>query len=309
MGTQCTSLAWAGKGFKGTNGLIVAQFRINANWPVAQFCGGDCFNTGMVCTWYGHGVTQDATGFFRGFEVMQGSAMQRYCASETSCLNGRFCRCLQWMHCDGSVLWTSNGTSCINIPAPGVGFWTWQYYQYFLQIGTNAWEIDVAGNHYLRSCVTCVAGSSDNLAMPVCCASGTVTNAPSAPSTGATRGVIWVEGNNLNFRPEQTTEAWEHSMAGVCQGAGGTAGAIWIDNTHFLNWVNSGGDIYKASWRICQFASIFSNSAGANPSPGAGSAGAIWADGEFGYSHLAYIGCDGNKYITGAGNCNTVVPS
>jgi hypothetical protein len=24
-------------------------------------------------------------------------------------------------------------------------------------------------------------------------------------------------------------------------------------------------------------------------------------DGEFGYTHLAYIGCDGHKYITGMG--------
>ena len=46
---------------------------------------------------------------------------------------------------------------------------------------------------------------------------------------------------------------------------------------------------------------IFSNSSGPNPNPGAGYAGALWMDGEFGWTHLAYIGCDGAKYITGAG--------
>ncbi len=310
MPTECCNIICAGQGFKGTNGTLVTQWRTNANWPVAQYCGGDCFDHGMLCFWHGSGTSFNAATLCRGFEIIQGSAMYRYCACGAEGLNGSFCRCLQWIHCDGStpIGSTITGKSCINISPPGIGFYTWQYYQYFLQNGTNCWEIDFSGNYCLRSCVTCVTGCTDNLGVATQCRVITFTNVPSAPSTGATRGVIWVEGNNLNFRPSQTTEAWEHSMTGIYQGAGGTAGAIWIDNTHFLNWVNSGGDIYKACWRDCQFASVFGNSSGANPAPGAGSAGAIWADGEFGYSHLAYIGCDGNKYITGAGNCNSIAP-
>ncbi len=307
MTTHCVHCVWVAQGYCGTNGCIHTQWRSNANMPAHAFCSGDCFNTGMVCTFNGTLMSYDASSLCRGFEIFQGSSMYRYAVCDSGCLNGRFCRCLQWVHCTGSIIWTSTGTNCINISDPGVGFWTWQYYQQFLQTGTNCWEIDVDGNHYLRSCVTCVAGSSDNLAMATCCEIADVSNVPTAPSTGGTRGVIWVEGNDLHFRPEQTTEAWEHAMVGNCQGSGGTAGAIWIDNTHYLNWVNSGGDIYKACWRQCQFASVFSNSAGANPAPGAGSAGSIWADGEFGYSHLAYIGCDGNKYLTGAGNFPYVV--
>ncbi len=308
MGTQCTHCVWVSRGFKGTNGSIHSQWQSNANMPTHAFCSGDCFNTGMVCNFYCTSMSHDASSLCRGFEIFQGAAMYRYCANDLDCLNGRVCFCLQWMHCTGCVLWTSNGNFCINIPVPGVGFFTWQYYQYFLQIGTNAWEINVSGNHYLCSRATCMSGGN-NLGMPVCCELAVVSNAPSAPSTGATRGVVWVEGNNLHFRPEQTTEAWEHAMSGTCQGTGATAGSIWIDNNHYLHWANSGGDHYIADWRICQFASIFGNSSGANPAPGAGSAGSIWADGEFGYSHLAYIGCDGNKYITGAGRCPFLAPA
>jgi hypothetical protein len=83
---------------------------------------------------------------------------------------------------------------------------------------------------------------------------------------------------------------------------------MWIDNSCYLNWVGSGGDIYRAKWRICQFCSSFTNGAPANPSPGSSYAGALWVDNQFGWTHLSYIGCDGNKYLTGAGNYPYTAP-
>jgi len=122
---------------------------------------------------------------------------------------------------------------------------------------------------------------------------------PSTAKCSSTlRGSIWVEGDNLHFI---NANCWEHSMTGDYQGTGATPGAIWIDDSHYLNWANAGGCYYRAKWRICQFCSSFSNSAGPNPSPGSAYKGALWADTEFGWTHLAYIGCDGNKYITGSG--------
>jgi len=306
MAQKCNCV-WIGKGVKGTNGCIHTQWRVNANWPAHNLCGGDCFEYGMMCIPpYGYTCSNfDASTLCRGFEIFQGASMQRYCIGASSCLNGIYCRCLQWIHCDGSIMWTSSGKHCINMCTDAES-WQWQYYFYFLQMGVNCWEIDVDGEYCLRNCITCYSG--DDLSITTQYVAKGICNVPSAPSTGPTRGVIWVEGNNLHFRPTQSTEAWEHAMVGDCQGAGASPGAIWIDTNHYLHWANSSGDDYRAKWRDCQFCSWFGNSSGPNPSPGAGHAGAIWADGEFGYSHLAYIGCDGKKYITGAGNCAYIAP-
>jgi len=294
--------AWVGEGVKGTSGCIMTQWKTNANMPSPNLCGGDCYEYGMMCQRpYGEAASYNTALNCRGFETFQGAGHIRYCVCGTSCLNGTYCRCLQWIHCDGSVMWTSNSQECINLPAPGVGDWTYHYHFYFLQMGTNCWEIDADGDYCLRSCVTNVSGDDLSIATNCCCV--TIENAPAAPSTGAIKGVIWVEGDDLHFRPEQSTEAWEHAMQGTCEGTGATAGAIWIDTNHYLHWANAGGCHFIADWRICQFCSWFGGSSGANPAPGSSYAGSIWADGEFGYSHLAYIGCDGNKYITGAGEC------
>lgn len=307
MAEKCNCV-WIGKGVKGTSGCIMTQWRANANMPSFNLCGGDCFTYGIMCRApYGEAASYNASTLCRGFEIFQGAAMMRYCIGESDCLNGIFCRCIEWIHCDGSTMFAPfAGQHCINMcTAPG--WWQWQYYFYFVQMGTNCWEIDVDGCYCLRNCVTCVRGDDLSIATNTCAVC--VTNVPTAPTTGSS-GDIWVEGNNLNFVPEQQTETWEHSMAGDCQSAAGagTAGSIWVDTSHYLNWVGGDSNVYRAKWRICQFCSWFGGGPGANPAPGAGYAGAIWMDGEFGYSHLAYIGCDGNKYITGAGNCPHIAP-
>ena len=83
---------------------------------------------------------------------------------------------------------------------------------------------------------------------------------------------------------------------------GGTAGSIWVDNSNYLHWLNSSGVDYRAKWRINQFESSFENGAGFNPNPGSSYAGALWVDNEFGWTHLAYIGADGSKYLVGSGD-------
>ncbi|HEY0090417.1 MAG TPA: hypothetical protein VGB37_16325, partial [Candidatus Lokiarchaeia archaeon] len=84
--------------------------------------------------------------------------------------------------------------------------------------------------------------------------------------------------------------------------------SIWIDNSHYLHWTGCDGIDYRTPWRICQFCSSFTNGSGPNPSPGSSYAGALWVDNEFGWTHLAYIGCDGNKYITGGANYPYTAP-
>ena len=318
MGIEKCNCVWVGKAYKGTSGCCHTMYRTNANMPKYNPKGtdileagsgpGDLFATGFICAWYCQPGSYDLSDTCRGFELFMGSAMTRYCVSDTDSLNGIHIRCLHWINCTGATMWADSSFQCIDIPEPGVGNWSWQYSQYMLQIGANGWEICNNGNHYLRSCVGCYSG--DDLSIATNCVVTPVSNVPSLPTTGSTRGTIWVEGNDLHFIPEQTTETWEHAMVGCgTGGAYGDGGSIWIGNDNYLYWTNCDGTaLLKACWAICQFASWGSGSSGANPSPGAGSAGAIWVDGEFGYSHLAYIGCDGNKYITGAGNYPYTLP-
>lgn len=303
---QCTACLWGAQGVKATNGCIMTMWKTNFNMPAPNlFTGGDCWDSGKVCAFYGTSMSYDFSSMNRGYEAWQGVSMQRYCVANGESLNGVICGCLKFTYPDNSLLYGSSYSQAINITAPESGYY-WQYVQYFLNVGVASWEISGDGNYCLCLSTTCVSG--DDLSIPNVTCQMPASNVPGTVSTGSIKGVIWVEGNNLNFRPAQSTDLFEHSMAGDCQGNGGTPGAIWIDTTHYLNWVNASGDIYKAKWRICQFCSWFGNSAGPNPAPGASYAGAIWADGEFGYSHLAYIGCDGNKYLTGAGNCPYIAP-
>jgi hypothetical protein len=125
-------------------------------------------------------------------------------------------------------------------------------------------------------------------------------NVPSV-SQIADPSAIWVQDNCLAFN---NVLGWIHLMTGDDLGGPCSInfGAIWIDDSHYLHWIGCDSHDYRAKWRICQFCSSFSNGPGPNPSPGASYQGALWMDAEFGNTHLAYIGCDGNKYLTGAGN-------
>ncbi len=296
------------QGIEATNGCIATMWKTNFNMPMFDLSTGSCsYTNAFINTYYGNTTSMNLSGFTRGYEAILGVTIIGYCAINGDSFNGCGDFNMKWYDTTGSLIYANACDQRLTISLnPSPGFDQWQFYWYLGSLGTADWEINVNGNYCLKSCVNQVGGDDVNfIALTRTVA---ITNVPGAVSTGPTKGVIWVEGNNLNYRPSQATEPFEQSMAGTCVASGGTAGAIYIDTNHYLHWVNAGGCVFCAGWRICQFESWFSNSSGANPSPGASCKGAIWADGEFGFSHLAYIGCDGHKYITGAGECPHVAP-
>lgn len=290
--------SWIPKGIKATNNCQVCFFCMNFNMPISSlWSGSSTFASGFMSNRYGDlgGGTQDLGWLYPGYEIATADAMYRYCVTDGSCLNGIARQRLKWLRA-GTCYVDFCQNICVNIQAPGSG-WTTQYWETMYMTGMDTDEVCTTATYGTAVHADCVSG--DNVSIGGCSLGVCFCNVrPTTKCDTALMGSIWVEGNNLNFINAQ---CWEHTMAGDCQGSGGTAGAIWIDTNHYLNWVNSGGVIYRAKWRICQFCSDWTNSSGPNPSPGAGYKGAIWMDEEFGLTHLAYIGCDGHKYLTGAG--------
>jgi len=284
-------------------------------------CNGKChkvwntnFNMPVSCLWTGawtmcHGWVQTYSGImdstsrnlsanglcFPGHEVAESIMTAWWCVTDGSTLNGNGCLHQCWTR-ESTIIAHGVTPVSVSLSAPNPGY-QWQFYQYHYMTGVDSDEVCCDGNYCTDTRVQQVSG--DDVSISNCNISLYWGGVPSTSRYSSTlRGSIWVEGNNLHYI---NANCWEHSQAGNCIGSGGTAGAIYIDTNHYLNWVNASGDIYRACWRLCQFESCFTNSSGPNPSPGAGYAGALWMDGEFGYTHLAYIGCDGNKYITGMG--------
>lgn len=295
--------AWMIEGVCSTSGNIMTMYKTNFNMPVPCLFDGssDCVNGFMAARYNDIGNTSHAlVNFCAGYEFAFADGLWRWEVSDGSCLNGIACADVDWCY-SGCCFGGFGFQACVNINST-LGICCWQWYEGMTNVGIAGWEICTDATYCTVTQATTVSG--DDTSIGACTISIALGGVPSVAQT-ACKGAIWVEGNNLNYF---NASCWEHSIAGDCQGSGGTAGAIWIDNTHYLNWVNSGGDIYKAPWRICQFCSTFTNGPGPNPSPGAGFAGAIWTDTEFGLTHLAYIGCDGNKYLTGMGNCPYIAP-
>lgn len=285
-----------------TNGNIMNMYCSNFNMPVPNLFSGssDCANGWMTARCNNIGGTSHAlTGtWYPGYEFAFADAIMTWFADEGTCTNGTGCFCIQWYRPSGSINSHASNVSIILNSSPG--FCSWQWYESIVNTGIAPWEIcDTATCfHCAISQVTNKTGDSVCISPnTVCFELGGVPN--TAQCSSSLIGSIWVEGNNLAYI---NANRWKHKIVGTCQGSGASSGAIWIDNSHYLHWANSGGCHFIAPWRICQFASSFTNGAPSNPSPGVGCAGALWVDNEFGLTHLSYIGSDGNKYLAGAGN-------
>jgi hypothetical protein len=111
---------------------------------------------------------------------------------------------------------------------------------------------------------------------------------------------MWVDGNYLAFI---NYNQWQHRILGTDLGyVGAEPGHIWMDNLSDIHWISASGHDMRAPWKIKQFASYFYNSATSAVFAGLDKAGIMWMDGEYGRTHVAYIGKDGWKYIFGAGD-------
>jgi hypothetical protein len=175
----------------------------------------------------------------------------------------------------------------------------WQEYLYCCNVGVAPWEIDDDGNFYVK------AATAGNYPIGMVSTTIAFSNVPDETLLGSTKpGYMWVEGNNLCY---VNANQWKHTMVGTqVSTSPGTSkkGFMWIDTSNDLHWVGDNGYDYKCAWKVKQFdcSSWWSNSSHSEVYAGTDKAGYIWVDNEFGWTHLSYIGYDGYKYLTGAGD-------
>ncbi len=164
-------------------------------------------------------------------------------------------------------------------------------------IGIAGWEIDSDGTYYYQSAL------SGNPSTSVLKTNVSISNVPSTTQLSSSKaGYIWVEGNDLCYI---VANRWKHTMEGTqVSTSPGTSkkGYMWIDTNNNLCWVGDNGRHYRCKWKIRQFESWYSNSSTNTVNAGTSKKGYIWLDNEFGWSHISYIGNDGYKYLTGAGD-------
>ena len=280
-------------------------WKTNFNMPVPQlFNGSSTCDGGFMAVRYGNigSTSQGLQGFYPGYEVALADALWRWETYGGECLNGRACTTLNWYR-GATCIYGYAGQVCIDIPEYYI-----QWTEGVTNTGVAGWEIYCNGSYSTKAQATNISG--DNVSI------GTYTlglDFGCVPSTSQCSseivGNIWVEGNNLNYI---NANRWEHTIVGCPVGVAFTNGNIWIQDSglwvNTIHWTGGNGCVYRAPWKICQFASTFSNGAPSNPSPGSSYKGSIWVDDQFGSTHLAYIGCDGKKYLAGAGNYPYTTP-
>jgi len=287
-----SSCLWILQGVCSTSGNIMRMYHTNFNMPVPLLFNGsgDCTSGFMAARYVDMCDTSHALAgtWYPGYEFALGDSMYLHDGP----LNGLGCVYQLWK-VDGSPINSFNFQLCIDQGAD-----SWAMYESMVNTGIAGWEIDSNSTVTFQNQITSISGDDISIAAKT----GTVilSNVPNTAQCSSTiTGSIWVEGNELAYI---NSARFKHKILGYYQiTPAGTPGSIWIDNTHYLNWIGADTNVYKAPWRICQFCSSFTNGAPDNPSPGAGYAGNIWVDNQFGCTHLSYIGCDGNKYLAGAG--------
>ncbi len=282
-----------------TNSIDHVMWKTNFNMPIKDLFNGSFTPTDGFVTTYCNcfdSSTRSVATLCPGFEVMDFVTQFLWCVTDSSCLNG--IACIRQCFDRASVNFaTFNRSICVNIQAPPSGF-TFQGQQQIAVTGIDTDEVCCDAFYCANARATCTSGN--DVSISNCCIPTQLCGVPFPTTCFASgcRGAIWVEGNDLHYINDR---CWEHAIQGTQVNTGANGGALYVDLNHTLHWTNSGGCVFCAPWRLCQFCSTFTNSSGPNPAPGASCQGAIWVDAEFGETHLAYIGCDGNKYLAGAG--------
>lgn len=269
-------------------------FKTNFNMPVEDYMADNDPFTRYVGAWdyLTETTSYDLTGFSPGYEICNGCAIYDF-DNDTgvsyqidTLLSGR---------------WTD--------PSLNTLYWVWEDVQLYTllpaytyseiwyagNIGCASWEINSNDTYHFR------AGAVGTPNITTVDTSVSFTNVPSTSLLGSdTPGHIWVEGNNLCF---VNANEWKHTMVGVEIGTTGlTPGYMWIDTSNILHWVGADGKDYRSAWQVKQFASFYYNGPTGEVNAGTDKAGYMWVDDEFGWTHLSYIGYDGYKYLTGAGD-------
>ena len=277
------------------SGTFFYWWKSNFNMPVPNIIDNTSgwTQTDGPFNYYNEATSFDLTGFSPGFEAMVGFVV--FSVENTGATTYNINTLIR-------ARWTDPSLNTINyfaydVPwvyslAPG----DWTGYEFGGNVGVASWEIGGNGNYHFRSSLTGVPDTATH-DTPV-----TITNCPSTSMLPSGKeGYIWVEGDNLCY---VNYNLWKHSMIGLNVGYVDVnkAGYFWMDTSSVLHWIGDSGDEFIAEWEVQQFASTWSNSATHATNAGTSKRGYMWVDNEFGNTHLAYIGYNGYKFLTGAGD-------
>jgi hypothetical protein len=269
-------------------------YKTNFNMPIRNYMSPNMTFVRHQGAWtyQDEGVAYNLAGFVPGFEICNGCAIFDFENDSLVPYNINTRLYVGYMNPALAVIfYVCNGYNVVETVAPGY----WTEYWWGGNIGCCAWE--VTSSSFYRF----FARATGTPSIPQVETIISMSNVPSTAELAAgTEGYIWVEGNNLCYI---CANRWKHTMVGTDEGLAGItyAGAMWIDNANVLHWVGANGHKYRANWQVKQFASFYFNSADHVQFAGLDKEGYLWVDNEFGETHLAYIGHDGYKYLTGAG--------
>lgn len=251
----------------------------NFNMPVPTMWSGGTVNLLSDTT------TFNLSGLHAGFEVL--AAVSYYYFDGT--INGTVNLDHWFIRTSDSIETYSQSFSIYVNVSDG----SWQWFQDAFSQGIADWEIRDNAT-YLNNASTSGAFSMSNSQ------SLTISNCPSVNYSSGTPGYVWV-GSSDNCLHYICANDWEFALAGVDLGYVNTssAGYMWVSTDNRLHWIGSNGNEYTPDFYVQQFASSWSYGA---PGPVQGEPGYIWIDNQFGFTHIAYIGYNGYKYLTGDGH-------
>jgi hypothetical protein len=271
-------------------------FKTNFNMPVEYLFNNDTWDRYDGPLDYSTETTSyDLTGFSPGYEICVATAVWDWENNSGSDYYLNVNLYSRWCHTDYSnfnpAMWGANGLNYTKTISP----WEWAEYSYSQNIGCASWEVTDSTDYRFTAYGS---GTPDT---SVTSTDVTFSNVPSTSTLDGKDGYIWVEGNNLCL---VNANLFKHTIVGIqVSTSPGTSkkGFMWIDTSNDLHWVGNNGYDYKVPWKVKQFDSTWTNSSDHEEYAGTSNAGYIWTDDEFGFTHLAYIGYDGYKYLAGAG--------
>lgn len=285
------------KGITNNNsGTKFTWWKTNFNMPVPNILddlSGWTQYTGPF-TYTGADTSFSLVTFYPGYEIVAYSCIYDWTNTTGSSINLDEDLYSYWVDTDFSTVLVGgyNGNITMTL-ADGY----WKEYMYVWNIGVAGWEIDSAGDYYVK------AKTIGNYSMAEVSTTINFSTVPDTTQLDSDKyGYIWVEDHQLCY---VNANGWVHRITGIDQlttPGENYVGSIWIDEDNNLHWIGDDGEEYIAPWKVKQFASSFSGGPTKSVDAGGSKAGYIWVDNEFGYTHLSYIGYDGWKYLIGAGD-------
>ena len=268
-------------------------YKTNFNMPVPPVWDGSTFvrylgRADVINESYSYNLS----GFSPGFEICVGLSVYDF---ENDGVDPYYINTQMYQRWTdpslNTIFWNTNGDYFTSTLLGGYYSDIW----YAANIGCAGWDVNSNATYHFR------ASCSGSPSIGTVDSGVSMSNVPSTTQMSSDKaGYIWVEGNNLCY---VNANLWKHTIIGdIWDYAGADPGYIWIDTDNVIHWTGADGNDYQLKWRKKQFDSIFNNSATSTDYAGTSKAGIMWVDDEYGWTHLSYIGYDGYKYVTGAGD-------